>query len=238
MQAPPKIVPAAEWLAARQRLLAEEKEFTRLRDRLAARRREMPWTRVDKQYTFTGAAGARTLAQLFGPSSQLLVYHFMFAPEWEEGCKSCSFWADHFGGPAVHLAHRDVAFAAISRAPWAKLQAYARRLGWSFAWYSSQGSDFNYDYQVSYTPEQAGDGSAVYNYRPRQHDRSDLPGVSVFARDAQGTVFHTYSTFGRGIELLNGTYQALDLVPRGRDEEALSYPMEWVRRNDQYDKAG
>jgi predicted dithiol-disulfide oxidoreductase (DUF899 family) len=231
-----KIVSSAEWTDARKQLLIAEKEFNRLRDQLSQRRRDLPWEAVKKQYTFDGPNGKRTLAQLFDGRSQLLVYHFMFAPDWEEGCKSCSFWADNFNGIAVHLNHRDVTFLAISRAPLANLQSYAKRLGWNFPWYSSGGTDFNFDYQVSFTPQQIAGGDAVYNYAALQHKMSDLVGISVFAKNEKDEVFHTYSTYARGVDMLNGAYNYLDLVPKGRDEGGLKHTMEWVRRNDQYDR--
>jgi predicted dithiol-disulfide oxidoreductase (DUF899 family) len=230
-----RIVSSAEWIEARKQLLAEEKEFNRLRDRLSQRRRDLPWEAVTKEYSFDGPNGRRTLAELFDGRSQLIVYHFMFAPEWEEGCKSCSFWADNFNGIGTHLNHRDVTLLAISRAPLAKLTGYARRMGWSFPWYSSAGSDFNFDYQVSFTPQQLAAGDAVYNYAPLRHNMSDLVGISVFAKNEAGEIFHTYSTYARGVDMLNGAYHYLDLVPKGRDEGGLKYGMEWLRRHDQYD---
>ena len=229
-----KIVSGAEWIEARRQLLTEEKEFNRLRDRLSQRRREMPWEAVKKTYTFDGPNGQRTLAELFDGRSQLIVYHFMFAPDWEEGCKSCSFWADNFNGIAVHLNHRDVTLLAVSRAPLAKLQRYAKRLGWSFPWFSSAGSEFNFDYRVSFTAEQIASGDAVYNYTALQHNMSDLVGISVFAKNEAGEVFHTYSAYSRGVDMLNGAYHYLDLVPKGRDEGGLKYTMEWLRRHDEY----
>ena len=230
-----RIVSSAEWIEARKQLLAEEKEFNRLRDRLSQRRRDLPWESVAKEYTFDGPNGRRTLAELFDGRSQLIVYHFMFAPEWEEGCKSCSFWADNFNGIGSHLNHRDVTLLAISRAPLAKLTGYARRMGWSFPWYSSAGSDFNFDCQVSFTPQQLAAG-AVYNYAALPYNMSDLVGISVFAKNEAGEVFHTYSTYARGVDMLNGAYHYLDLVPKGRDEGGLKYGMEWLRRHDQYDR--
>jgi predicted dithiol-disulfide oxidoreductase (DUF899 family) len=232
----PEIASRSEWLQARTALLVKEKELTRLRDELAAARRALPWVRLDKEYAFDGPEGRRTLAQLFDGRGQLVVYHFMFAPEWEAGCKSCSFWADSFNGITAHLRERDVGFAAISRAPLPRLQDFARRLGWSFPWVSSAGSDFNYDFQVSFRPEQVASGEAVYNYRKIQDPRSDLPGVSVFARDDGGAVYHTYSAFSRGIDALNTAYHYLDLVPRGRDEAGLAYPQSWVKHRDLYDR--
>jgi predicted dithiol-disulfide oxidoreductase (DUF899 family) len=231
-----RIVSSAEWIEARKQLLAEEKEFNRLRDRLSQRRRDLPWEAVKKEYAFDGPNGKRTLANLFDGRSQLIVYHFMFAPDWEEGCKSCSFWADNFNGIGSHLDHRDVTLLAISRAPLQKLQGYAKRMGWTFPWYSSAGSDFNFDYQVSFTPQQLAAGEATYNYAPLQHNMSDLVGISVFAKNEAGEVFHTYSTYARGVDMLNGAYHYLDLVPKGRDEGGLKYGMEWLRRHDQYDR--
>jgi len=222
-----------EWLAARKRLLAREKELTRLRDKVSAERRALPWLKVEKTYLFDTPAGRKSLAELFDGRSQLAIYHFMFAPEWEEGCKSCSFWADSFDRIPIHLAHRDVTFLAVSRAPLETLQAYARRLGWSFPWVSSAPSEFNYDFNVSFRPEELEKRAGVYNYRPIQDLESDLPGISVFTKDGTGAVFHTYSTYARGIDAMNAAYQWLDLVPKGRDEGA---GLDWVRRRDQYDR--
>jgi predicted dithiol-disulfide oxidoreductase (DUF899 family) len=223
-----------EWLKARKQLLAKEKELTYLRDSLSAERRALPWLRVEKSYLFDTPKGQKTLAELFDGRSQLAMYHFMFAPEWEAGCKSCSFWAESFDRIPIHLAHRDVTFLAVSRAPLEKLQAYARRLGWSFPWVSSAPSDFNFDFNVSFRPEDLKSGKAVYNYGPFQYQESDMQGVSVFAKDGSGTVFHTYSTFARGIDALNVAYQYLDLVPKGREEG--DQPMGWLRRRDEYER--
>ena len=223
-----------EWLAARKKLLAKEKELTHLRDALSAERRAVPWLRVEKQYLFDTPTGRKSLADLFEGRSQLAMYHFMFAPEWDEGCKSCSFWAESFDLIPIHLAHRDVTFLAVSRAPLEKLQAYARRFGWTFPWGSSAPSDFNYDFNVSFRPEELESRKASYNYEPAQYLRSDLPGVSVFARDRGGAVFHTYSSYARGIDALNVAYQYLDLVPKGRDESDEA--MNWLRRRDEYDR--
>jgi predicted dithiol-disulfide oxidoreductase (DUF899 family) len=228
------IASRAEWLEARKQLLAKEKELTRLRERLGEERRSLPWVRVEKTYAFERSRGRATLADLFDGKSQLAVYHFMFAPEWENGCKSCSFWADSFDHIGAHLAARDVAFVAASRAPLAKLSAFAKRLGWSFEWVSSQGSDFNYDYAVSFSEETLATGSIPYNYGTHPVHTSEMPGVSVFCKDAGGTVFHTYSTYGRGIDPLNTAYSFLDLVPKGRDEAGLPHPMAWVRLRDSY----
>jgi predicted dithiol-disulfide oxidoreductase (DUF899 family) len=229
-----KVVSHEEWLKARLELLAAEKEFTRQRDALTRRRMAMPWERVEKSYRFEGPSGALSLADLFDGRSQLIVYHFMFAPDWEEGCKSCSFWADNFNGIAIHLNHRDVTLTAVSRAPLAKINAYKQRMGWSFPWVSSHGSDFNFDYHVSFTPEQIAEGKAYYNYGIRPIDVSDEQGISVFCRNERGDVFHTYSCHGRGIDMVNGAYQFLDLVPKGRDEDHFEFSMDWVRRHDQY----
>ena len=227
---------AAEWLAARKQLLTREKELTRLHDQLAEQRRQLPWVKVDKAYVFDGPAGRQTLAELFAGRSQLLVYHFMFHPDWDAGCKSCSFWADNFAGAVPHLAQRDVTFAAISRAPRSKLVPFAARMGWSFPWLSSHGSDFNHDFCVSFDAEQLASGRGSYNFAKVTGSHEERPGLSVFARDAHGDVFHTYSCYGRGIEALNATYAYLDLVPRGRDEAGLSYPMAWVKHRDLYER--
>jgi predicted dithiol-disulfide oxidoreductase (DUF899 family) len=224
-----------EWLAARKALLAKEKAFTKARDALSQERRRLPWLKVDKTYVFEGPGGKETLADLFAGCSQLLVYHFMFGPDWNEGCPSCSFWADNYNGAVVHLRHRDVTLVAISRAPLEKLESYRKRMGWSFKWLSSYGNDFNRDYQVSFTPEEQ--KTAIYNYEASGFGSSEAPGVSVFSRGADGQVFHTYSCYARGLDMLNGAYHLLDLVPKGRGEQGLPFPMAWVRRHDQYDVA-
>jgi predicted dithiol-disulfide oxidoreductase (DUF899 family) len=228
-----QVVTPEEWGEARKQLLAKEKEFTRLRDQLSHARRDLPWVRA-KQYVFDGPEGKQTLAQLFNGHSQLIVYHFMFGPDWEAGCKSCSFWADNFNGIVPHLNQRDVTFVAISRAPLPKLQAFAARLGWSFKWLSSSGSDFNYDYNVSFTPEALANGSAIYNYAAYKMKMPEMQGISVFFKDAEGNVFHTYSCYARGVDMLNNAYHYLDLVPKGRDEAGLAWPMAWVRLRDEY----
>ena len=229
-----QIVSHEQWLKARLDLLAAEKEFTRQRDALTRRRMAMPWERVEKSYRFEGPNGALSLAELFDGRSQLIVYHFMLGPDWEEGCRSCSFWADNFNGIPIHLKHRDVTLTAISRAPLAKISAYKQRMGWSFPWVSSCGNDFNFDYHVSFTPEQIAAGEAFYNYAVRPIDVSDEQGISVFSKNASGEVFHTYSCHGRGIDMVNGAYQLLDLVPKGRDEDGFGFSMEWLCRHDQY----
>jgi predicted dithiol-disulfide oxidoreductase (DUF899 family) len=229
-----QVVSPEEWLKARLELLAAEKEFTRQRDALTRRRMAMPWERVEKPYRFEGPDGEFSLADLFDGRSQLIVYHFMFAPDWEEACKSCSFWADNFNGIPIHLNHRDVTFVAVSRAPLAKLDAYKKHMGWSFPWFSSNGGDFNFDYQASVRPEDLAKGKAYYNYKVQPSTVSDEVAISVFCRDESGEVFHTYSCYSRGVDMLNGAYHFLDLVPKGRDEDDLDYPMAWVRRHDQY----
>jgi predicted dithiol-disulfide oxidoreductase (DUF899 family) len=228
---PHQVVAGEDWRAARLALLDREKQLTRLRDEVAAERRRLPWQRVSKRYVFRGADGEQSLPDLFAGRSQLLVYHFMFGPDWAEGCPSCSFWADSYDGVAVHLAHRDVSLVAVSRAPWPALDAYQRRMGWSFRWYSSQGSDFNRDYHVSFDP---GDGPAEYNYREIADTGDELPGISAFVKDAGGDVYHTYSAYSRGLDALNSGYQLLDLVAKGRDEASLPWSMAWLRRHDAY----
>ena len=227
-----QVVPHEQWLAARKAFLAQEKAFTRERDRLSRARRDLPWERVEKDYVFDGPAGKQTLAQLFGDSSQLVVYHFMFDPEWDEGCKSCSFWADNFNGIPVHLRARDTAFVAVSRAPLAKLEAYRERMGWSFRWLSSFDSDFNRDFGVEFTEEEVEKKSADYNYAMQDPFDTQREGVSVFSKDESGAVYHTYSAYARGIDVLNGAYNYLDLTPKGRDEGEGN--MAWLRRHDEY----
>jgi predicted dithiol-disulfide oxidoreductase (DUF899 family) len=234
---PPKIVSPAQWLAARLELLREEKEFTRRRDQLARRRRELPRVRVEKSYTFDSPQGRVPLADLFAGRSQLIVQHFMFGPGWEEGCKSCSFMMDHFNPTVPHLAARDVAFAAISHAPLAEILPFKERMGWAANWVSSHGTDFNFDFHVSFTEQEMAGGLVDYNYARRPFPHEEAPGISVFARDATGAVYHTYSTYGRGVEVIMGTYALLELVPKGRDEDKLSYGMEWVRHHDRYEPA-
>jgi predicted dithiol-disulfide oxidoreductase (DUF899 family) len=227
------VVPGGEWPQARKALLAKEKQLTRAREELAQARRELPWEAVTKDYAFSGPAGGLTLADLFAGRSQLIVYHFMFDPEWDEGCPHCSFWADNFDGAPVHLGARDVTLTAVSRAPFAKIAAYKQRMGWSFPWVSSYGSDFNYDLGVSFTPEALADRTAVYNYGSPEPGMPDREGLSVFFKNQAGEIFHTYSAYARGIDAINGTYQLLDLAPKGRDEPK-GEPQFWVRRHDEY----
>ena len=226
----PKIVSRDEWLAARKELLAKEKQLTHQRDAVSAERRALPWVNVDKQYVFDGPNGKQTLADLFDGRSQLVVYHFMFGPEWKEGCPSCSFNMDHTDGALLHLAQRDVAFTAISRAPFAKIEAFKKRMGWRFNWVSSYGSDFNFDYHVSFPKGEKVD----YNFEMTEFPSDEGPGISVFYKDGTGQIFHTYSAYARGTEMLVGTYNYLDLVPKGRDEDGLAFTMSWVRHHDRY----
>jgi predicted dithiol-disulfide oxidoreductase (DUF899 family) len=228
----PRVVSQAEWLAARKELLSKEKEFTRLRDELSRQRRELPWEVVDKKYVFEGPNGKQTLPELFDGRSQLIVYHFMFAPNWDVGCPHCSFWADNFNGIIVHLNQRDVTMIAVSRAPCRKLAAYKKRMGWNFKWLSSYETDFNFDYRVSFTPEQLAKKEALYNFGTQTPCGTEEQGVSAFYKDSKGSVFHTYSTHGRGIDLLNTAYNYLDLAPKGRDEGDRG--QFWVRRHDEY----
>lgn len=229
------VVSREEWLVARKEHLAKEKEFTQLRDELSQQRRDLPWVRVDKDYVFEGANGKETLTELFAGKSQLLIYHFMYGPDCEERCPSCSFWADNFNGIIVHLKHRDVTMAAISRAPLSQLEAYKKRMGWNFKWVSSLESDFNLDYKVSFTEEDLEKGEAIYNFETRRAFGPEAPGISVFYKDENGDVFHTYSCYARGLDMLNGAYHLLDLVPKGHDEANLPFPMGWVRRHDKYE---
>lgn len=228
----PRIVSHAEWLEVHKAHLAKEKELTRLRDELARARRDLPWERVDKPYAFQGTEGRLGLADLFGGLGQLVVYHFMLGPDWTEGCQSCSFWADNYNGVDVHLAHRDTALVAVSRAPLDRIEAYRKRMGWNFRWVSSAGSDFNFDYGVSF-PKEKGD-APNYNYGTARHGGEEAPGFSAFRRGDDGAIYHTFSAYGRGLDAINGTYQMLDLTSKGRDEAGLPWPMAWVRRHDQY----
>jgi predicted dithiol-disulfide oxidoreductase (DUF899 family) len=235
---PHQVVSHDEWIAARKAHLAEEKAFTRARDAIARKRRELPWEKVEKNYIFDTPAGKQSLAELFGGKSQLIIYHFMLGPGWEAGCPSCSYLADHFDGAVIHLAQRDVSFVVVSRAPLSEIETFKRRMGWHFQWASSFGSDFNSDYQVSFTPEEKTGGKVFYNYELIDSFPSEeRPGASVFYKNAAGEIFHTYSTYGRGLDMLIGTYHFLDLAPKGRDEDALAWSMAWVRHHDRYDGA-
>jgi predicted dithiol-disulfide oxidoreductase (DUF899 family) len=230
-----KVVSHEDWLTARRQLLADEKEFTRLRDRLSQQRRDLPWERVDKNYVFDGPGGRETLSQLFDGKHQLATYHFMLGPGWNEGCKSCSYWADNFNGIDIHLRQRDVTFTTISRAPLPEIEAFKKRMEWTFKWVSSFGSDFNYDYHASLRPEEVASGKAVYNYAPTRATMEEQPGISVFYKDDDGSIFHTYSCYSRGLDMMNGAYHWLDLVPKGRDETG-PHKMTWVRLHDEYER--
>ncbi len=232
--APPHVVSRAEWLAARQDLLVKEKQLSRERDALSAARRTLPWVRVDTDYAFDGPGGRQSLADLFAGKHQLVIYHFMLGPGWKEGCPSCSLIADHIDGSVIHLAQRDVTLAVVSRATLPEIEAFRQRMGWRFKWVSSNGNTFNHDYHVSFTPADRVDGKVDYNYAPSAFAGDEAPGLSVFARDEQGTVYHTYSTYARGLDILIGAYNYLDLVPKGRDEEGLRHGMAWVRHHDRY----
>ncbi len=228
-----KVVSQKAWIAARKSLLVKEKKFTHLREQLAQQRRDLPWEKVVKRYVFDGPKGRESLSDLFDGRSQLVVYHFMFGPGWEEGCSHCSFWADHYDGMGVHLNQRDVCFVVVSRAPLAEITPFKRRMGWGFKWVSSCQTDFNYDYQASFTPEDIQSSSVFYNYKTIEMDMTDREGLSVFYKDKRGDVFHTYSTYARGIDMMNLTYQFLDIVPKGRDENPED-PQGWVRYHDRY----
>ena len=228
-----EIVSPENWVAMRKELLKKEKEFTQLGDQLSAEKRKLPWVKVGKEYVFDGPDGKETLADLFSGRSQLVVYHFMFGPEWEEGCPTCSLVADNFDGNVVHLAHRDVTLAVVSCARLPQIEAFKKRMGWRFKWVSSYGSDFNHDYRVSFTNEEMVNGR-YYNYDTSGFPREEAPGISVFYKDETGDVFHTYSSYARGPEFLIGAYSYLDLVPKGRDENALPFTMAWIRHHDRY----
>ncbi|HTN44642.1 MAG TPA: thioredoxin family protein [Nitrospiria bacterium] len=229
-----KVVSKKQWLAARKALLVKEKKFTRLREQLAQQRRKLPWVKVEKDYVFDGPKGQESLSDLFDGKNQLVVYHFMFGPEWGEGCSHCSFWADHYGGMGIHLQQRDVNFVVISRAPLAEILPFKKRMGWDFKWVSSSPNDFNYDFHVAFRPEDIEKGKIFYNYKTIAGDVTDREGISVFYKDKKGEVFHTYSAFARGIDMVNTTYQFLDLVPKGRDENPED-PQDWVRYHDRYE---
>jgi predicted dithiol-disulfide oxidoreductase (DUF899 family) len=228
------VVSQEEWLAARKDLLVKEKEFTRQRDALSAERRKLPWVRVEKEYVFDAPEEKQTLAELFAGRSQLIVYHFMLGPGWAEGCPSCSLLGDHFDGSVVHLAHRDVTLLPVSRAPLPQIEAFKRRMGWRFKWVSSYQSDFNRDYDVSFTKDELASGRVYYNYEMTKFPSEEAPGVSVFYKDGNGAIFHTYSSYARGLDILIGAYNFLDLAPKGRDEEGLKGSMAWVRHHDKY----
>ncbi len=230
-----QVVSHSEWLKARTQFLAREKQLTRLRDELACERRELPWERVDKNYTFDNAQGKHSLEDLFDGRGQLIVYHFMLGPGWREGCPSCSFVADQFDAMRPHLTARDVNLVAVSRAPWDEIAAFKKRMGWKFPWYSSFGTDFNHDFGVSFSKQDLENGKMNYNYTVQKFPHEEAPGASVFAKDGAGEIFHTYSTYGRGLDMMLNAYNFIDLTPKGRDEEGLPWPMAWVRHHDKYD---
>jgi predicted dithiol-disulfide oxidoreductase (DUF899 family) len=232
------IVSNEEWLRARKALLAEERAFTHQRDQLSRKRRDLPWEKVETSYVFDGPHGPVPLADLFQNRSQLIVYHFMFGPGWKEGCPSCSFLADHFDGMRVHLADRDVSLVAVSRAPIQEIEPFRKRMGWQFPWVSSHGNRFNFDYHVSFTPEEREKGTMEYNFGAFEFPSNEAPGASVFYKDGGGQILHTYSTYARGLDILLGAYNFLDLVPKGRNEEGMKpHPMAWVRHHDRYASA-
>jgi predicted dithiol-disulfide oxidoreductase (DUF899 family) len=229
-----EVVSSKEWITSRKELLRKEKEFTRLRDELSRERRALPWEKVEKEYVFDGPNGRVSLEELFGGKSQLIVYHFMLGPGWEAGCPSCSYLADHFDGSLVHLTNRDVTLAVVSRAPMAEIETFKKRMGWQFRWVSSFGNEFNRDYHVSFTKEEAENGKVNYNYDMVEFPSAEAPGASVFYKNEAGEIFHTYSAYARGLDILVGAYNFLDLAPKGRDEDGLAFSMAWVRHHDRY----
>ena len=231
-----KVVSEKEWVAARKKLLVKEKKFLRLRDELNEQRRKLPWVRVEKEYIFEGPRGKESLAELFGDKSQLITYHFMFGPGWKEGCPHCSFWADHYDGVNLHIGQRDTILAVVSRAPWKEIAPFKKRMGWKFKWVSSSANDFNFDFHVSFTPAQERSGRLYYNYGTIKMHIDEREGVSAFYKDGKGDIYHTYSSYARGIDLLNTTYNFLDLTAKGRDEESGS-AQDWVRYHDKYKNA-
>ena len=229
------VVTRAEWIEARRQHLAREKALTRKLDELYAERRALPWVKVEQEYLFEGPAGTETLGELFGRNSQLVVYHFMYGPEWKEGCPGCSFVCDHIDGANLHLAHHDVSLIAVSRAPFVEFQAFKKRMGWKFKWVSSHGSDFNFDYHVSFTKESLAKGGVLYNFAPKSTDtEGETHGVSVFYKDEAGDIYHTYSTYARGCDILLGAHHYLDMTPLGRNETST---MSWMRHHDKYENA-
>ncbi len=231
-----KVVSCEEWIKSCQAHLKKEKEFTRLRDQLSEQRRELPWTKIHKDYSFDSVAGRKSLGDLFAGKSQLLIYHFMFGPDWAAGCPSCSFWADNFNNIIVHLNARDINLAVISNAPLDKLQQYRERMGWTFEWVSSFETDFNVDFGVTFTEEEMNGEQNFYNFNTSGFPASEAPGVSALYKDEQGEIFRTYACYARGLDILNGAYHFMDIAPKGRDEGKLSAPMMWIRRRDEYDQ--
>lgn len=231
----PQTVTQKEWLAARVEFLAREKEFTKARDALSAARRALPRHRMEEDFHFEGPEGRVTFDDLFDGHSQLIVYHFMYGADWDEGCPSCSFWADNFNGIGIHLAHRDTRLVAISTAASAPLEAYKKRMGWDFPWYASGENGFNQALSVTFSADQVANKSQAYNYKPNNSFMTECPGISVFTRDPDGAIYHSYSTYSRGLDMLNGAYHYLDLTPKGRDEEGLESSQAWLRRSDSYE---
>ena len=229
------VVSHSEWIEARKAFLVKEKEFTKMRDQISQLRRELPWEKVEKDYEFEGPNGASRLSDLFQGRNQLIIYHFMLGPDWDAGCKSCSFIADHFNPAIVHLNQRDVSMVAVSRAPMKVLEQYKKRMGWDFLWVSSFKNDFNQDYHVSFSEEEVERGDAYYNYKEKGFPSTEAPGASVFYKDKDGTIYHTYSVYERGLDMFITAYHYLDIVPKGRNESDLSYTMEWLKRHDEYD---
>lgn len=232
---PPKIATREQWLDARKTLLLEEKELTRRRDELAEQRRNLPWIRIEKDYVFEGSNGRASLESLFAGRSQLAIYHFMFGPGWKEGCPVCSVCVDHLAPSVPHVAARDVSLVLVSRAPYAEIAPFKARMGWEIPWYSSHGSDFNFDFHVSFTREEVASGTPLYNFGSVTFPSPEAGGMSIFAKDEQGVIYHTYSAYGRGNEQAMGVYNVLDLVPKGRDEAALPWPSAWIRHRDRYE---
>ena len=229
------IVSQEEWLRARRELLKKEKEFSKARDELTSQRQELPWIKIDKDYVFEAPKGKVHLKDLFEGKSQLIVYHFMFEEDWEEGCKSCSFLADHYEPAIIHLANRDVSMVTISKAPYEKLEAFKKRMKWNFNWVSSENSEFNRDFNVSFTDDEMKSGKGFYNFEEGEAFLTkEAPGISVFVKDDDGKIFHTYSAYARGLENFITAYHLLDIVPKGRDEDSFSYGMEWLRHKDKY----
>ena len=231
------VVSSNRWVDERKKLLAREKELMRLHDEIARERRALPWERVEKNYVFDTPEGRRTLSELFEGRRQLVVQHFMLGPDWEQGCQSCSYMADHTDGMNIHLPHRDITMLAVSRAPLAEIERFHQRMGWRFKWVSSYDNDFNYDFNVSFKPEEIEKGEVYYNYHTMSFPNTEAPGVSVFYKNDAGEIFHTYSTYGRGVEVMMGAYQMMDLTPKGRDEKDVPYKMEWIRHHDLYEPA-
>jgi predicted dithiol-disulfide oxidoreductase (DUF899 family) len=230
----PKVVSHAEWIAARKNFLNKEKEFSRLRDELSRQRRELPWEKVEKKYVFEGPRGKETLSDLFGGRSQLIVYHFMLGPGWNEGCPGCSFVSESVDGAVVHVAQRDITLLAVSRATLPEIEAFKKRMGWRFKWVSSFGNEFNFDYHVSFTKDEVTKGEGYYNYEVSRSIGEERPGASVFYKNEKGELFHTYSTYERGLDMLIAAYNYIDLTPKGRDESGLNHPMDWLRHHDRY----